>query len=166
MNIAIEEKQPFLVEVNLVWRHLPEPDLHLVSRVLCVMRLFVSSTPPSASMSPNGEKDRLRTSPQCCNSAMSVRQNLKRTPLHYKVTNESVTATTKYELEGEKHPSEFKLLSFKLGCVMTFHKTTRPSSRQETSHVQTCALRPSLSLAQHVKKFATCVAHDNHVVCR
>ena len=33
VNIAIEEKQLSLVEVSLVWRHLPEPDLHLVPRV-------------------------------------------------------------------------------------------------------------------------------------
>ena len=56
VNIAIGENQLTLVEVSLVQRHLPKPDLHLVPRVLCATRPFVSSVPPPASMIPNGRR--------------------------------------------------------------------------------------------------------------
>ena len=67
-----------------------------------------------ASMSPNGEKDRLRTTPSCCNTSMLVRTELTITPrfsdsLFYKVINESASATAKYELEGER--TQFELVN-------------------------------------------------------
>ena len=83
VNNVIEENQPTLVEFSFVRQH---------SRyqAVRVVRTF------TASMSPDGEKDKLTENHFCQTS-------------FHKGTNESASVTTKYEQEGGKHQSEFEL---------------------------------------------------------
>ena len=71
---------------------------------------------------------------------------------------------SKYELEEEKHTSEFKLSLVCLGCATTSHKTTRQALQVETIHVQACASPSLVSPTQRPKEPAMYVIDNNHVV--